>query len=109
MPTAKKRLERRARHAADVEECQSAVRQSIKETERLIGKSETMSQRHREEHEAGDAGGASPTKNEKVTELAEQARRYRHLAQATMDLKAKCVLIEMAAECEGAALRLQRA
>lgn len=55
MPTAKDRSERRERHAAEVEASQAALRESIQETERLVGKSEEMLRRHRQEHEEGDA------------------------------------------------------
>ena len=61
MPTAKHRAERRARHAADIEASQAALRQSIDETERLVKESDEMLRRHRKEHEDGDAAGGTDT------------------------------------------------
>jgi hypothetical protein len=55
MPTAKDRAKCRERHAAEVEENQLALRKSIAETERLVGESERMLRRHRDETEEGDA------------------------------------------------------
>ena len=45
------RAKRRERHAREVEESQQALRDSISETERLVGESEKMLRRHREERE----------------------------------------------------------
>ena len=64
MPTAKDRAERRARHAADVEQSQDALRKSIDETDRLVEQSEEMLRRHRQEHEDGDAARAAGKKRE---------------------------------------------
>ena len=47
MSTAKERAERRARHAADVEESQAALRKSIDETGRLVEESDAMICQHR--------------------------------------------------------------
>ncbi len=45
------RAERRERHSREVEASQKALRASISETERLVGESEEMLRRHREERE----------------------------------------------------------
>lgn len=45
------RAERRERHAREVEESQQALRESISATERLVGESEKMLRRHRQERE----------------------------------------------------------
>jgi hypothetical protein len=45
------RAERRERHAREVEASQKALRESISETERLVGESETILRRHRQERE----------------------------------------------------------
>ena len=55
MPTAKDRAERRDRQAAEAEASQTDLRNSIAETERLVGESERMLQRHRQESEEADA------------------------------------------------------
>ncbi|MCH8617456.1 hypothetical protein LZ016_15265 [Sphingomonas sp. SM33] len=47
------RAERRERHAREVEESQEALRESISETERLVGESDKMLRRHRQEREDG--------------------------------------------------------
>lgn len=54
MSDKKQRAERRERHAHEVEESQRALRDSISETERLVGESEKMLRRHREEREEDD-------------------------------------------------------
>lgn len=54
MPTAKDRAARRDRHSAEVEASQVELRKSIRETERLLGKSEDMLRRHRSECEDAD-------------------------------------------------------
>jgi len=59
MPTPKHRAERRERHADEVEASQEALRNSISETKRLVEESDKMVQRHRKEHEAGDARQAA--------------------------------------------------
>lgn len=43
------RRDRRERHAREVEASQKALRNSISESERLVGESEKMLRRHREE------------------------------------------------------------
>lgn len=48
------RVERRERHAREVEESQKAFRDSISDTERLVGESEKMLRRHRREREDDD-------------------------------------------------------
>ena len=50
----KQRAERRERHALEVEASQKAMRESISETERLVGESEKMIRRHRDERESAD-------------------------------------------------------
>ena len=55
MPTAKDRADRRVRQAAEVEASQRELRTSIAETERLVGESEEMLRRHRDECEDGDS------------------------------------------------------
>lgn len=54
MPTANDRAERRERHAAEVEASQDGLRKSIAETERLVGQSDRMLKRHRQECEEAD-------------------------------------------------------
>lgn len=49
-----KKRERAERHAREVEENQRALRDSISETERLVGESEKMLRRHRQEREEND-------------------------------------------------------
>ena len=49
----KERTERRERHAREVEASQKSMRESISETERLVGESEKMIRRHRQEREEG--------------------------------------------------------
>ena len=46
-----KRTERGERQAREVEASQKALRESISETERLVGESERMLRRHRQERE----------------------------------------------------------
>lgn len=48
------RAERRKRHVREVEASQKALRESIAETERLVGESEKMLQRHHQEREDDD-------------------------------------------------------
>ena len=55
MPDKAKRDERRAQHAQEVAESQAQLRKSISETERLVGESEKMLRRHRQEMEDDDA------------------------------------------------------
>ena len=50
----KERTERRERHAREVEASQKALRESISETERLVGESDKMLRRHRHESEDDD-------------------------------------------------------
>ena len=51
----KDRVERSERHAREVKASQKALRESISETERLVGESDKMLRRHRQERE--DAEG----------------------------------------------------
>jgi hypothetical protein len=44
-----RRANRRARHEAEIEASQQALRASVAETQRLIGESEEMLRRHRKE------------------------------------------------------------
>jgi hypothetical protein len=50
----KERRERRERQAREVEASQKALRESISQTERLVGESEKMLRRHRQEREDDD-------------------------------------------------------
>ena len=54
MPDKKKRAERHEQQAREVEESQTFLRESIAETERLVGESDKMLQRHRKEREVDD-------------------------------------------------------
>lgn len=49
------RAERRAQHTAEVKASQANLRTSIAETERLVGESDDMLRRHREECDADEA------------------------------------------------------
>ena len=49
MSDKKKRAERREQQSREVEASQKALRESISETERLVGESEKMLRRHRKE------------------------------------------------------------
>ena len=49
MSDKKKRAERREQQSREVEASQKALRESITETERLVGESEKMLRRHRKE------------------------------------------------------------
>lgn len=49
MSDKKKRAERREQQSREVEASQKALRESITETERLVGESEEMLRRHRKE------------------------------------------------------------
>ena len=60
MPTPKDRAERRARHSDEVEASQARLRESIKETERLVDESDKMLRRHRRECDEGDAKADQP-------------------------------------------------
>ena len=51
----KKRAERREQQEREVEESRSRLRASIAETDRLMGESDKMLERHRQEREADDA------------------------------------------------------
>jgi len=51
MTDKKKRAERREQQSREVEASQVALRESIAETERLVGESEEMLRRHRQECE----------------------------------------------------------
>jgi hypothetical protein len=48
------RAERREQQSREVEESQKGLRESIAETDRLVGESEEMLRRHRAEREADD-------------------------------------------------------
>jgi hypothetical protein len=50
----KQRTERAKRHDGEVKANQKALRESIAETKRLVGESEKMLRRHREERETDD-------------------------------------------------------
>ena len=52
--TKKDRVERRERHAVEIEASQKALRESISETERLVSESDKMLRRHRKEQEDED-------------------------------------------------------
>lgn len=54
MSDRKKRAERREQQSREVEASQKALRESITETERLVGESEEMLRRHRQECDDGD-------------------------------------------------------
>jgi len=54
MTDSKKRAERREQQTREVEASQAALRESIAETDRLVGESEAMLRRHREEREADE-------------------------------------------------------
>lgn len=58
MPTAEERARRRERQTAEVEASQARLRASIAETERLVGESDEMLRRHRQEtdEEEGSEG-----------------------------------------------------
>lgn len=54
MPDAKTRAARREQQAREVEDSQTALRNSIAETQRLVDLSDEMLERHRREREACD-------------------------------------------------------
>lgn len=54
MSDKKQRAERREQHSREVEASQKALRESIAETERLMGESEEMLRRHRKECDDDD-------------------------------------------------------
>ncbi len=54
MTDKKKRAERREQQSREVEASQVALRESIAETERLVGESDEMLRRHRQECEDDD-------------------------------------------------------
>ena len=56
MSDKKKRAERREQQSREVEASQKALRESITETERLVGESEEMLRRHRKECDDDDRG-----------------------------------------------------
>ena len=56
----KKRAERREQQEREVEESQTRLRANIAETERLVGESDKMLKRHRQEREADDADEEGP-------------------------------------------------
>ena len=55
MTDRKKRAERRDQQAREIESSQKQLRESIAETDRLVGESERMLRRHREECDEDDA------------------------------------------------------
>ena len=55
MPTRKDRAERRNRQSEEVEASQARLRESIRQTERLVDESDQMLRKHRKECEDGDA------------------------------------------------------
>ena len=55
MPTPEDRAKRRNRQAAEVEASQAKLRNSIAETERLVGQPAEMLRRHRKENDDTDA------------------------------------------------------
>lgn len=55
MPDKKTRAERREQQAREIEANQQSLRRSIAETDRLVGESEKMLERHRKEREQDDA------------------------------------------------------
>ena len=55
MPRREDRAKRRERQAREVEASQAQLRENIAETERLVGESDVMLRRHRQECEDGDA------------------------------------------------------
>ena len=55
MADSKSRGDRRAQQTAEIEASQVKLRVSIAETERLVGESDTMLQRHRGECDADEA------------------------------------------------------
>ena len=57
MTDARKRAERRAQQAQEVEQSQAKLRASIAETERLMDASDQMLRRHRRELEEDDPEG----------------------------------------------------
>ena len=54
MTDKKTRAERRDQHTREVEESQKSLRHSIAETDRLVGESEAMLRRHRQERDEDD-------------------------------------------------------
>ncbi len=55
---AKDRAERRERQCVEVEASQAKLRESIRETGRLVEESDVMLRRHRDERDEGDTGSA---------------------------------------------------
>jgi len=51
----KKRAEPREQHTAEIEASQDSLRKSIAETERLVGQSDEMLRRHRQECDEDEA------------------------------------------------------
>lgn len=54
MTDKKKRAERREQQTREVEASQQAMRESIAETDRLVGESDEMLRRHRQERDDDD-------------------------------------------------------
>jgi hypothetical protein len=61
MPDKKTRAERREQQTREVEESQQGLRDSIAQTDRLMGESEAMLRRHRNERDADDALDDEPS------------------------------------------------
>lgn len=57
MPDKRKRAKRSEQQSREVEASQEALRRSIAETDRLVGESEQMLRRHRQEREEDDDEG----------------------------------------------------
>ena len=55
MTDKEKRVQRREQQSREVEASQKAMRASIAETDRLVGESEAMLRRHRQEREDDDS------------------------------------------------------
>jgi len=58
MPDLKKRVDRRKQQAAEIEASQASLRKNIVETKRLVGESDQMLRRHRQECEDDDKADA---------------------------------------------------
>ena len=55
MPNKERRAELRKKQATEVEESQTALRESIAQTQRLVSKSDDMLERHRREQETSES------------------------------------------------------
>jgi hypothetical protein len=54
------RVQRREQHSREIEASQNSLRESIAETDRLVGESEAMLRRHRQEQEDDDGAAPAP-------------------------------------------------